>query len=105
MPRPVPDALARRDEARWRTRRLSWLIAAGAAAATAALGTAFSQLLPGHSAAAAGGSRPPASTAPATAASGAQPGGGQGSQPAQSQPAAPAPAPTQAAPQVVSGGS
>jgi len=113
MPRPVQDALYRRDEARWRTRRLSWLIAGGAMTASVALGVAFSQLLPGHSAAAstAGGSQPGAG-APVPASGSGQPTGGQArpshrparSQPAPSQPTQ-APAPAPAPPQVVSGGS
>ncbi|MGE5135930.1 MAG: hypothetical protein ACM32E_23850 [Gemmatimonadota bacterium] len=113
MPRPVQDPVGRRDEARWRTRRLSWLAAGGAATASVALGVSFAQLLPGHSAAAspAGGSQPGAG-APAPASGSGQPAGGQARpsrRPAQHQPApaqpsqAPAPAPTP--PQVVSGGS
>jgi hypothetical protein len=120
MPTPVQDALYRRDEARWRTRRLSWLAAGGAATASVALGVVFSQLLPGHSAAAgttgsgsaqqpgssggpaggsARGSGAPSSKPPGTPATGSQ-------QPARSQPAqAPPPAPGPAPPQVVSGGS
>ena len=109
MPTSAQDPRYRRDLAQWRTRRLSWLVAGGAATASVALGVAFSQLLPGHSAAA---------TAPSGGQGQAGQGGGQGSgsagggsQPAQSQPgqsqptSAPPPAPAPAPAQAVSGGS
>lgn len=113
MPTPVQAAQYRRDEARGRTRRLSWLIGGGATAASLALGAVFAQLLPGHSAAATTGSTPPAAPAsgqaspPAgtSAPSGSKAASGQQRhRAAASQPAAP-PAPVQSQPQVVSGGS
>jgi hypothetical protein len=107
VPRTVQDALQRRDEARWRTRRLSWLIGGGAAAASMVLGVLFSQLLPGRSAAAStAGAAQPGAAAPA---GNGQATAGRPRRHAQSQagPAQPAqaPAPPPAPPQVVSGGS
>ncbi len=106
------DARYRRDAAMGRTRRLSWMIAGGAAAAMAALAGVFAQLLPGHSAAASTGAGAPAPAAhPATSSqAGAAPQpaqsspAGQSSQPVQSSQPAPPPVPS-SAPVVVSGGS
>jgi len=113
MPTPVQEAQYRRDWARWRTRRLSWLIGGGAATGSVVLGALFSQLLPGHSAAAvtrsgapAGGGSPAGRPTSAPASASATPTHHHRRQhrAAASQAPAPAPAPAQA-PQVVSGGS
>jgi hypothetical protein len=100
----------------WRTRRLSWLIGAVAATATAALGAVFSQLLPGHAASASTASRP---SAPGPATPAQQAGSPSATPPASPRASAtvskarpvhtskptPVPAPATAAPVVVSGGS
>lgn len=109
MPTSAQDPRYRRDMAQWRTRRLSWLVAGGAATASVALGVALSQLLPGHSAAAvapSGGHGQPGQAG--GQGSGNAGGGGQParSRPAQTQPtSAPPPAPAPAPAQAVSGGS
>jgi hypothetical protein len=107
---PPGDPLSLRDAALDRTRRLSWGIAAGALAATATLGFAFSRALPGHAAqAGAASGRPDSGTAPRPA------GGSPSTRPhrarahtsQQAGPASapPAPAPAPPPPQVTSGGS
>jgi hypothetical protein len=109
------EARYRRDAAMWRTRRLSWLIGAVAATATAALGAVFSQLLPGHTASASTTSRPsapgPAPAQQAGSQSATPPASPRASatvsqaRPVHTSKPTPVPAPTTAAPVVVSGGS
>jgi len=112
MSAPRGSAVARRDSRLARTRRVSLLVAGGAAAASLGLGTAFAHAIPGHG--------PPATLSrPGPAAPAAQPGqrhagqrhaghrAGTGRRRQLRQPAQPPQPPpsTPAAPVVVSGGS
>jgi hypothetical protein len=109
---PPGDAVTRRDEALYRTRKLTLGTATGALAATGVLGFAFAHALPGHSAAAAakgGQAAAPGSAAGATHSSRPHPArsrtGRRRARAATQAPSQPQPAPTTAPPQVVSGGS
>lgn len=114
VPGHLFGALDRRDEALWRTRRLSWLVAGGAVTGSVVLGVFFAQALPGHAApgagrSAGGGSR--AGSGSTLSGAGSATGQGAGSQgnsggqgTGQAQPTPP-PAPAPAPPQVVTGGS
>ena len=113
---PIDDhAVRRRDQWLARTRRVSLWVAAGAAAASLGLGTAFAHALPGHRGPAAGAQpgaaagHPPQGTQPRST---QPPGTGATGSPAAPSPAAthltqPAqpPATTAAPPQATSGGS
>ncbi len=107
---PPGDAVTRRDEALYRTRKLTLGTVTGALAATGVLGFAFAHALPGHGAAAtAKGGQTAAPAGAATHSSRPHPArsrtGRRRARAATQAPGQPQPAPATAPPQVVSGGS